>query len=214
MLWLILETFRLKGITNFSTTKKGGLIMIEKLNLRSVALVLICLGGLLTAAGAGAYEAYIPEYTPVEETPAKAVAQQSYTETELMCLARNIYYEAGSEPLMGKIAVGMVTLNRMEDPRFPKDICGVVNHKLKSRISGKWVCQFSWVCQKGKKVPMIGQAWENSLLAAKNLLAGDIRETGRKFREIMFFHNTSVAPPKVVNLRRVMRIGNHYFYRG
>jgi len=61
--------------------------------------------------------------------------------TQVDCLAENIYYEAGYEPRDGKIAVAMVTLNRVQDPQFPKDICSVVKQKVKS------TCQFSWFCE-------------------------------------------------------------------
>lgn len=189
--------------------------MIKKINFRYLVLLLICLNGILLGKSAFAYEAYIPEEAvSSQDTTFVKESTQPYTEADLMCLARNVYYEAGSEPYLGKIAVAMVTLNRLGDPRFPKDICGVVNHKLKSRASGKWVCQFSWVCQKNKKIPVLSQSWESSMQIAKNILMGEFEVSGHKFKEIMFFHNTSVAPPSLVNLRRVMRIGNHYFYRG
>lgn len=63
------------------------------------------------------------------------------TQKQIDCLAENIYHEAGFESRQGKEAVALVTLNRMQDPRFPKDICGVVKQKTTS------VCQFSWFCQ-------------------------------------------------------------------
>ena len=47
-------------------------------------------------------------------------------ETAIMCLALNIYYEARSEPLAGKIAVSEVVLNRVADTRYPNTICEVV----------------------------------------------------------------------------------------
>ena len=62
------------------------------------------------------------------------------TKKQIDCLAENIYHEAGYEPREGKEAVALVTLNRTQDPRFPKDICGVVKQKTTS------VCQFSWFC--------------------------------------------------------------------
>jgi spore germination cell wall hydrolase CwlJ-like protein len=63
------------------------------------------------------------------------------TQKQIDCLAENIYHEAGYEPREGKEAVALVTLNRTQDPRFPKDICGVVKQKTTS------VCQFSWFCK-------------------------------------------------------------------
>ena len=45
---------------------------------------------------------------------------------ELKCMAENIYFEGRAEPMMGKIAIGHVVMNRIEDQRFPDTICGVV----------------------------------------------------------------------------------------
>ena len=59
---------------------------------------------------------------------------------EVECLAQNIYFEAGAEPIAGKIAVATVTLNHVKQG-FAKTICGVVKQKRNG------VCQFSWVCQ-------------------------------------------------------------------
>jgi spore germination cell wall hydrolase CwlJ-like protein len=48
---------------------------------------------------------------------------------ELNCLAKNIYYEAGNESIEGKVAVGVVTLNRVADGRFSNSVCGVVHQR-------------------------------------------------------------------------------------
>ena len=55
-------------------------------------------------------------------------------EKELRCLALNIHFEARGESDQGKIAVAVVTLNRVKSKRFPSTICGVVKQKN----------QFSW----------------------------------------------------------------------
>ena len=47
-------------------------------------------------------------------------------EPEAYCLAQNILFEASVEPMAGKIAVGLVVLNRMNDSRYPSTICTVV----------------------------------------------------------------------------------------
>lgn len=59
---------------------------------------------------------------------------------EVDCLTDNIYYEAGYEPHEGKVAVGLVTLNRVKSKQFHSSVCGVVKQK-----TGK-TCQFSWLC--------------------------------------------------------------------
>lgn len=41
-------------------------------------------------------------------------------------LARLIFAEAGTEPYVGKVAVGGVVLNRVQNPRFPKTVAAVI----------------------------------------------------------------------------------------
>lgn len=41
-------------------------------------------------------------------------------------LARLIFAEAGAEPYVGKVAVGGVVLNRVQNPKFPKTLAGVI----------------------------------------------------------------------------------------
>ena len=38
---------------------------------------------------------------------------------ELYCLATNIYFESRNQPQIGRVAVGQVTMNRVNSPRFP-----------------------------------------------------------------------------------------------
>ena len=45
---------------------------------------------------------------------------------DVFCLAKNIYFEAGNQPLAGKLAVSHVVLNRVMSDEYPNDICGVV----------------------------------------------------------------------------------------
>ena len=72
---------------------------------------------------------------------------------EAFCLAQNIYFEAGNQPLAGKLAVAHVVRNRVEDSQFPDTYCGVIYQTKKWRTSwtGNQVpvlgmCQFSWFC--------------------------------------------------------------------
>jgi len=68
--------------------------------------------------------------------------------SEIECLAQNIYHEARSESTAGRMAVALVTLNRVNDKRFPDSICGVVK-QTKYYPSGNidlHSCQFSWYC--------------------------------------------------------------------
>jgi spore germination cell wall hydrolase CwlJ-like protein len=47
-------------------------------------------------------------------------------ETAFMCMALNIYHEAKFQSMLGQIAVGQVVMNRVEDSRFPDNVCDVV----------------------------------------------------------------------------------------
>ena len=141
------------------------------------------------------------------------------TQKELMCLARNIYYEAGSESFEGKVAVAMVTLNRAESGKFPQTLCGVIHQKTtitqkvvvaeKTTLVQKVVCQFSWVCEGNRLRTAIGDRWDDAMYVARMVLLDGYRIP--KLEDALYFHATHVQPnwgkPKVA------RIGNHIFYR-
>ena len=47
-------------------------------------------------------------------------------QSEYNCLIEAIYFEAGNQPFVGKIAVAQVVVNRVNSDRYPNTICGVV----------------------------------------------------------------------------------------
>jgi len=119
------------------------------------------------------------------------------------CLAENIYYEAGYEPRDGQIAVAMVTLNRVQDPQFPKDICSVVKQKVKS------TCQFSWFCEHNKRIQnnsVYIQAREVALMVYANYEKMHDMTSGA-----LFYHADYVNPRW--KLERTAVIGRHIFYK-
>ena len=68
-------------------------------------------------------------------------------ETALMCMAFNIYHEAGNQSMIGQMAVGQVVLNRVADNRFPDTVCEVVKEAVTYKNTNKpvrWKCQFTW----------------------------------------------------------------------
>lgn len=114
--------------------------------------------------------------------------------TEFNCLAENIYYEARSESTEGQLAVAAVTLNRVEDDRWPDTICEVVEQKS----------QFSWVGNVHEKPR--GKAWRKAQEVALQAL-------GDKNRlEATHFHATYVSPEWATKKKKVTKIGNHIFY--
>ncbi len=63
-------------------------------------------------------------------------------DAQSQCLAQAIYFESRGEPLDGQIAVAEVVLNRVDDRRFPKTVCGVTRQGVGSGRG----CQFSYAC--------------------------------------------------------------------
>ena len=120
------------------------------------------------------------------------------TKAELLCLAKNIYYEARGEPMHGKIAVAQVTLNRVTHrTEFDASICGVVYAKH----------QFSWTMEKHREPS--GEAWREAQAIAKAVVIGTAHLPDFK---ALYFHNLTVNPRWNKTKELVARIGNHIFY--
>jgi len=49
--------------------------------------------------------------------------------SEKECMMRAMYFESNRSSAEGMLAVGTVVMNRVNDPRYPKTICGVVGQK-------------------------------------------------------------------------------------
>jgi len=127
---------------------------------------------------------------------------------QLDCLAKNIYWEAASEPFEGKVAVAQVTMNRLESGRFAKDVCGVVYQK--NVIMERIICQFSWACENTHKVrPVHPALYKESEEVAKKVLLENFRLPSMK--DALYYHADYVSPgwkkPKVG------KIGAHIFYK-
>jgi spore germination cell wall hydrolase CwlJ-like protein len=138
----------------------------------------------------------------LETTSTKVIEQR------LNCMTQNIYREAGYEPFEGKVAVAQVTLNRVNDPRFPKDICAVVYQK--NIIMEKVVCQFSWYCMDSinKTKALNNAAYKESYEVAKKVMLEGFRLDGVK--HALYYHADYINPNW--KLRKVAKIGNHIFY--
>lgn len=121
-----------------------------------------------------------------------------YREDEVYWLSRIIYAESGGEPLLGKIAVGNVILNRRSHSYFPNTIYGVIFDKKNG-------VQFS-PTQNGTiyKTPN-----KQSIIAAKICLEGYSVSD-----DILYFVNASLVPNSWVVKNRPLytKIGNHSFY--
>ena len=135
---------------------------------------------------------------------------------EIYCMAQNIYFEAGNQPLAGKIAVAQVVQNRMEHPNYPGSACGVIYQaKLRVNWKGETVpvinkCQFSWYCDGRSDWPEDSATWLYSLNVARNVVQGmygDITEGATHY------HNDTVHPYWADSLNETVVINNHIFYK-
>lgn len=129
-------------------------------------------------------------------------------ERQLKCMADNIYYEAATEPAEGKLAVGIVVMNRVAHPAFPKDPCQVIYQR--NTFYQNIVCQFTWLCDGsvGRR-PVQQRLYDESMDAAKMVLLEGFRMPSLK--DALFYHADYVNPRwgKV----QVAKIGRHIFYK-
>ncbi|MDB5667555.1 MAG: cell wall hydrolase SleB [Alphaproteobacteria bacterium] len=137
---------------------------------------------------------------PAATTPRAPEAEEEETVSvsarELECLTKVILYEAGAESRSGQVAVAQVVLNRVESPRFPDTICGVVYQRG----------QFSAIRSFN---PPRNARWNRAMALARDVLDGHEAVVG----EALYFHATRVRPAFVRSRTRVATIGNHVFYR-
>jgi spore germination cell wall hydrolase CwlJ-like protein len=133
----------------------------------------------------------------------KTKQQVAMTAKELDCLAKNIYYEAGVEDKAGKVAVAQVTVNRLKEGRWGKDVCKVVYAKS----------QFSWTLDKKKRnAQPKGELWQASLAVAKEFQKG-VRVKG--LEDSQYYHADYIRDPKWAQAKKVVKqIGQHIFYKG
>jgi spore germination cell wall hydrolase CwlJ-like protein len=126
-------------------------------------------------------------------------------QNDLYWLALNIYHEARNQHFFGKLAVGIVTLNRVHSPRYEDTIEKVVKeHK-----------QFSWYHTKKKHAPKDMAAWKDCLRIAKLILtrSSEIDIMKHHLKSVTHYHATYVRPKWSKSYQRVIQIGDHIFYR-
>lgn len=124
------------------------------------------------------------------------------------CLAENIYFEAGHEPEDGKLAVAMVTMNRVSTGNYAGDICGVVKQKTGN------TCQFSWYCDTTftsrrltiKHTPLYNEIRELAVYVVMNY--GNIKDVTQG---ATYYHADYVNPGW--RLPKTTKIGRHIFYK-
>ncbi len=118
------------------------------------------------------------------------------------CMADAIYYEAKSEPKIGKAAIGRVILNRIKFG-FAPTVCGVVYQGY-----GTGHSQFQFLDKPSRKINQ--KQYEICLEVAEEVLYYNAYPN--LVPNAVFFHNNLVNP----NWKKycfVDHIGHHYFYK-
>ena len=123
----------------------------------------------------------------------------------LLCIALNIYFEARSEDLQGKVAVGSVVMNRIAHERFPDSACDVVYQGGDKVRHG---CQFSWFCDGLSDNPYEKDEWKQAYTLAiwiYGIGLPDITEGA------LWYHSNDVSPAWATT--DYIQIGSHKFYK-
>ena len=156
-------------------------------------------------------------YKPLEFDKVK------YTAADVLCLAKNIYFEAGVESTAGKLAVANVTLNRTLGANYPNTICEVVHEGIHYYNVNKDEyfpvrdrCQFSWYCDGRGDTPNEGKTWESAQELAKKVLVNhydkaliDITDGATHYHA-----NWMETYPKWSKRKKIMAsIDRHIFYK-
>jgi spore germination cell wall hydrolase CwlJ-like protein len=130
---------------------------------------------------------------------------------DLIWLARAVYFEARSEPLLGQYVVAEVVLNRVADPRWPDSIEAVVRQGEEQRHR----CQFSFMCDGKPERVKDYQAWKQALAVAQVAL----EERGQGEQRITCahsYHASYVTSKRALKwfakLDEDQEIGLHKFY--
>lgn len=160
-----------------------------------------------------AYLSYDASEIFTTEEPEEVVTK-TVDPKQLACMAKNIFYEAGHESVLGQAAVARVVINRVNHG-FGRNPCAVVYQAqtVEKVVNDETVkvklCQFSWVCE-GKGEPNKNSyRYQQAQQIAYDVMANDAYKDVIP-KTALFFHNLNVDP--LWPYKQVAKIGNHIFY--
>ena len=133
--------------------------------------------------------------------------------TALICLALNVYHEARDQSTAGQIAVAQVVINRVNDDRYPNDICEVVQQGPVNKSTGLPVrhkCQFSWYCDGQSDATPNSESLSKALVVASTVLDGKVIDI---VDGATHYHAVYVSPSWTRTKVKTVRIDKHIFYR-
>lgn len=142
------------------------------------------------------------------------INQQSY------CLAQNVYHEARNQPMAGQLAVISVTINRVNDHRFPNTICDVVYdgpHRPSWKGTGEMIpvrnrCQFSWYCDGKSDKIHNKKRFQEIYQLTYHIIDGSIKVLDIT-EGATHYHADYVRPAWAETKTKTIEIEDHIFYR-
>ncbi|WP_347265649.1 cell wall hydrolase [Paracoccus sp. (in: a-proteobacteria)] len=165
-----------------------------------LARVSVCVAVALSPVLAASAKAESQDRTAYEtksKSQRQAEARTQISTRDLQCLSEALYFEARGEGVQGQRAVAEVILNRVDHPRFPKSVCGVVNQRG----------QFTY--NKNARIREKG-TFARVQKVAVAALSGEPRTLTNG---ATYFHTKAVRPSWSKRFERTTRIGSHIFYR-
>lgn len=138
----------------------------------------------------------------------------SYSDEDVEWLAKNIYFEARSEPMEGWFGVAFVTMNRVNSPKYPNTIKDVVTQGLSDSKGNmiRWKCQFSWYCDGQSDRPTDLISYYKILAFTERFLMYRNQLEDNTFGA-MYYHADYVDPYWNKEFNVTARIGRHIFYK-
>ncbi len=125
---------------------------------------------------------------------------------EWECLTEALYFEARGERVKGIFGVAEVILNRVESPKYPNSVCGVVNQGTGKRYQ----CQFTYTCDGRPETISEPAAYRKVGKIAKLMLDGAPRVLTDGATH---YHTKSVNPRWARVFPKTATIGYHIFYK-
>nr|WP_245840949.1 cell wall hydrolase [Puniceibacterium sediminis] len=122
------------------------------------------------------------------------------------CLAEALYFEARGESVKGQFAVAEVILNRVDSPRYPNSVCGVVHQGT----GKKYGCQFTYTCDGNPESIHEPKAFTEVGKVAKLMISGAPRALTDGATH---YHTGRVKPKWARKFPLTAEIGTHLFYR-
>lgn len=156
----------------------------------------------VSEAEVSAKESEAKESSSKEKTTKKT---KKYTKAELKLMSALIFCEAGSEPYAGKLAVGIVVMNRVESDKFPNTLKNVVYQKYQFGPARNGALSKALDSYENGKFTAANH--KESIKAAKAALKGTKNVTfkGKKINmKNMLYFSGRVSGAKLT-------IGNHQF---